>query len=215
MSEQDTPADWEADGDEGNAVVEIKEGRVRTVVNASGRSGYAGDGGPAREALLAGPKYVSLDRRGRLLIADTENHCIRRYDPEKGTIATVAGVPTKAGASIGADLLATQLARPHGCCLDPAGRLVIADVIPPGVNPIRDAAALLTFATRGGFLVPAFAGLVRTALSDYGKIRKSLGFSMYAERDFIDLLSSHGLTAKRVHPNFGHNQARMTFSAQR
>jgi ubiquinone/menaquinone biosynthesis C-methylase UbiE len=95
------------------------------------------------------------------------------------------------------------------------GRLVIADVIPPGVNPIRDAAALLTFATRGGFLVPAFAGLVRTALSDYGKIRKSLGFSMYAERDFIDLLSSHGLTAKRVHPNFGHNQARMTFSARR
>ncbi len=112
---------------EGNAVVEIKEGRVRTVVNASGRSGYAGDGGQAREALLAGPKYVSLDRRGRLLIADTENHCIRRYDPQKGTIATVAGVPTKAGASIGADLLATQLARPHGCCLDPAGRLVIAD----------------------------------------------------------------------------------------
>jgi sugar lactone lactonase YvrE len=112
---------------EGNAVVEIKAARIRTVVNASGRSGYAGDGGPAREALLAGPKYVSLDRRGRLLIADTENHCIRRYDPATGTITTVAGIPTKAGAAVGADLLATQLARPHGCCLDPAGRIVIAD----------------------------------------------------------------------------------------
>jgi sugar lactone lactonase YvrE len=112
---------------EGNAVVEIKAGRIRTVVNASGRSGYAGDGGPAREALLAGPKYVSLDRRGRLLIADTENHCIRRYDPASGTITTVAGIPTQAGSAVGADLLATQLARPHGCCLDPAGRLVIAD----------------------------------------------------------------------------------------
>jgi sugar lactone lactonase YvrE len=112
---------------EGNAVVEIKEGRIRTVVNASGGSGYAGDGGPAREALLAGPKYVSLDRRGRVLIADTENHCIRRYDPASGSITTVAGIPTKAGAAVGADLLATQLARPHGCCLDPAGRLVIAD----------------------------------------------------------------------------------------
>ena len=112
---------------EGNAVVEIKNDGVRSVVNASGRSGFAGDGGPAREALLAGPKYVSLDRRGRVLIADTENHCIRRYDPETGVITTVAGVPTKAGVAIGADLLATHLARPHGCCLDPAGRLVIAD----------------------------------------------------------------------------------------
>ena len=99
--------------------------------------------------------------------------------------------------------------------LKPQGRLVIADVIPPGVSPIRDAAALLMFATRGGFLVPALTGLVRTALSDYGKIRKSLGFSMYAEREFIDLLARHALMATRVQPNFGHNQVRMTFSATR
>lgn len=97
--------------------------------------------------------------------------------------------------------------------LKSGGRLVIADVIPPGVSPIRDAAALLSFATRGGFLLPALGGLVRTALSDYGRIRKQLGFSMYAEREFIDLLAKHGLAAERVHPNFGHNQARMTFSA--
>lgn len=99
--------------------------------------------------------------------------------------------------------------------LKPDGRLVIADVIPPGVSPLRDAAALLLFATRGGFLVPALTGLARTALSDYGRIRKSLGFSMYAEGEFVDLLARHGLAAIRVHPNFGHNQARMTFSAQR
>jgi streptogramin lyase len=70
---------------------------------------------------------VSLDRAGRVLIADTENHCIRRYDPESETITTVAGVPTKAGAAIGADLRFTQLARPHGCVIAPDGRLVIAD----------------------------------------------------------------------------------------
>lgn len=112
---------------EGNAVVEIKGGTVRTVVNATGKAGYGGDGGPGRDALLAGPKYVSLDRAGRVLIADTENHCIRRYDPAGETITTVAGVPTKAGAGMGADLLTTHLARPHGCSLAPDGRLVIAD----------------------------------------------------------------------------------------
>ena len=112
---------------EGNALVEIKNGTVRTVVNAAGKAGYGGDDGPGREALLAGPKYVSLDRAGRVLIADTENHCIRRYDPASETITTVAGVPTKAGAAIGADLRSTQLARPHGCAIALDGRLVIAD----------------------------------------------------------------------------------------
>lgn len=112
---------------EGNAVVEVKNGVVRTVVNAAGKAGYGGDDGPGRDALLAGPKYVSLDRAGRVLIADTENHCIRRYDPESDTITTVAGVPTKAGAAVGADLRSTQLARPHGCMMAPDGRLVIAD----------------------------------------------------------------------------------------
>lgn len=118
---------------EGNALLEIKGGvraagaGVRVVVNASGKAGYSGDGGPAVEARLAGPKYVAFDRQGRVLIADTENHCIRRYDPAKETIDLVAGVPGRGGAAVGADLLSTQLLRPHGCCLDPQGRLVIAD----------------------------------------------------------------------------------------
>jgi sugar lactone lactonase YvrE len=112
---------------EGNAVVEIKDGTIRTVVSGSGKAGYAGDGGPGRDALLAGPKYVSLDREGRVLIADTENHCIRRYDPATGRIELVAGTPPQAGAAVGRDLLSTQLNRPHGACLDPTGRLVIAD----------------------------------------------------------------------------------------
>lgn len=112
---------------EGNALVEIKGGVVRTVVNAAGKSGYGGDGGAGRDALLAGPKYVSLDRAGRVLIADTENNCIRRYDPATGTVSLVAGTPPRAGAAVGATLLQTQLGRPHGCCLSPDGRLVIAD----------------------------------------------------------------------------------------
>jgi len=99
--------------------------------------------------------------------------------------------------------------------LRPDGRLVIADVIPPDVSPLTDATALLRFGWKGGFLVPAVLGLVKTALSDYRKIRSTLGFSMYPEADFIALLGDHGLKAERIHPNFGHNQARMTFGARR
>lgn len=96
----------------------------------------------------------------------------------------------------------------------PDGRLVLADVIPPGVSPLRDARALLSFAARGGFFVPAIAGLARTAFSDYAKIRKTLGFSTYEESEIVGMLAAHGFATERSHPNFGHNQARMTFSAR-
>ncbi|MFM9976110.1 MAG: class I SAM-dependent methyltransferase [Beijerinckiaceae bacterium] len=98
--------------------------------------------------------------------------------------------------------------------LKPDGKLVIADVIPPDVSPVTDAAALLSFGLRGGFFGAALAGLVRTALSDYRKLRGELGFTLHGEYDFLAMLSRHGFVAERVRPNFGHNQARMTFSAR-
>ena len=112
---------------EGNALAAIRDGRVQTVVNASGKAGYGGDGGPGREALLKGPKYVCIDREQRVLIVDTENHCVRRYDPTSGQIELVAGVPQRAGAAIGDTWKATELRRPHGARIAPDGRLVIAD----------------------------------------------------------------------------------------
>ncbi len=97
--------------------------------------------------------------------------------------------------------------------LKPSGQLIIADVVPPNLGPLRDAGALIGFAAQGGFLWSAVRSLVRTAMSDYGKIRKILGFSTFTETALIKLLAAHGFAAKRIHPNFGHNQARMTFAA--
>jgi SAM-dependent methyltransferase len=99
--------------------------------------------------------------------------------------------------------------------LKPTGVLVVADVIPPDVSPLRDAASLLWFALKGGFLLAAIRGLVRTALSDYRKVRAQLGLSTYSAPDFIMVLADQGFIADRVRPNFGHNQARMTFRAVR
>lgn len=112
---------------EGNSLVAIRGGVLRSAVNASGQSGFGGDGGPGRGALLAGPKYVALDAAGRVLVCDTENHCIRRYDPAADTIETVAGVPGKAGTEVGSDWRSTHLDRPHAARIDPRGRLVVAD----------------------------------------------------------------------------------------
>jgi ubiquinone/menaquinone biosynthesis C-methylase UbiE len=97
--------------------------------------------------------------------------------------------------------------------LKPSGALIVADVIPPDISPLADAAALLRFAWTGGFLMAAVGGLVRTALSDYRKVRAQLGLSTYSQAAFSALLSDQGFIAERVHPNFGHNQGRMTFRA--
>jgi ubiquinone/menaquinone biosynthesis C-methylase UbiE len=94
------------------------------------------------------------------------------------------------------------------------GRLVVADVIPADVSPVADAKALLSFAWTGGFLKAALAGLVRTALSDYRKVRDELGFAQYDEAEMLEILSEAGFAAERRARNFGHNQARMTFIAR-
>jgi SAM-dependent methyltransferase len=98
--------------------------------------------------------------------------------------------------------------------LKPDGMLVLADVIPPDLSPVTDARALLSFAWRGGFLIRALVGLVRTALSDYRRIRDELGLAQYSEADMHELLRDSGFSAERLPRNLGHNQARMTFAAR-
>jgi SAM-dependent methyltransferase len=94
-----------------------------------------------------------------------------------------------------------------------AGRLVIADVLPRQLSPVTDAAALLRFAAAHGFLLPAVIGLGKTFFSDYRRVRATLGLAHYDESEMLALLDKHGFVAQRMGWNFGHNPARMAFSA--
>jgi DNA-binding beta-propeller fold protein YncE len=101
-------------------------GHIRTVAG-TGKAGLSGDGGPALEATLNGPKYIALDRDGSVLIADAENHVIRRYTPKDGRITRVAGTGKKGTAGLGGDPLACELARPHAVTVARDGTLFITD----------------------------------------------------------------------------------------
>ena len=103
-----------------------KDGRIRTVINPVGTKGYSGDGGPALHATMNGPKHLALDEEGRILITDTENHVIRRYDPKAETIELVTGIPGVKGPATSNDPLEIQLDRPHGSRVY-QGWLFIAD----------------------------------------------------------------------------------------
>ncbi len=98
--------------------------------------------------------------------------------------------------------------------LRPAGRLVIADIIPRDVSALTDAVALLRFAAAHGFLVPAAIGLVRSFFSSYRRVRAALGLLRFDENEMIQVLHRAGFSARRHRPNIGHNAKRMTFVAQ-
>jgi sugar lactone lactonase YvrE len=101
-------------------------GKIRSVAG-TGKAGLSGDGGPALSATLNGPKHLCLDRDGTVLIADAENHVIRRYDPKNGTISRVAGTGRKGTVGLGGDPLQCELNRPHGVTIGPNGFLYITD----------------------------------------------------------------------------------------
>lgn len=110
--------------------------------------------------------------------------------------------------------LAQLLGRWHGW-LKPGGALVLADVVPPGPQAVKDAKALLATAQHHGFLAAALWGLLKAALSDYRTLREQAGFSTYGEAEVLALLGKAGFSARRRDANFGFNPARMTFIATR
>jgi DNA-binding beta-propeller fold protein YncE len=101
-------------------------GKIKTVAG-TGAKGLSGDGGPALEATMNGPKHLCLDRDGSVIIADAETNTVRRYDPKSGKITRIAGPGKKGDAGVGGDPLACELARPHGVTVGPDGILYITD----------------------------------------------------------------------------------------
>ena len=74
-------------------------GRIRTLIGPEGAT-----------PPMKGPKHLCLDRDGGIVIADAENHLIRRY--ANGALSTIDTGP---------------LRRPHGVYVDSSGTLYICD----------------------------------------------------------------------------------------
>lgn len=123
-------------------------GATRSVTTAAGNgfADFSGDGGPAREASLAGPGSL-LHRGSDLLVADVDNRRIRRIDLVNSTITTWAG----GGSQLGDGGPASQAAigRPAGLVRDPSGNVHVASYFDARVRRIDAAGTISTFAGTG------------------------------------------------------------------
>ena len=125
----DKQGNWYVCEHKGERIVRIDSSGNASVMAGTGKEGYSGDGGPAKQAAMFDPHGIVITADQQMYVADTRNHTVRKIDLKTGSISTVAGTG-KAGYS-GDGGLATK-AEFNGTFaidMDPAGRnLYVADL---------------------------------------------------------------------------------------
>jgi DNA-binding beta-propeller fold protein YncE len=124
---------------EGNALYSVNLiARVELIdrVAGTGRLGFTGNGGRAKEATLSGPKGISVGPDGNVYLADTESHSVRMVDVKKETMELVAGTGQKGDGPDG-DPLKCRFNRPHGIFVDADGTILVGDSENHRVRAIR------------------------------------------------------------------------------
>ena len=115
-------------------IADISNSRIRKVnasgiistVAGDGTFGYSGDGGPATNAVLNGPRAVAVDTLGNIYIADTSNLVIRMINAS-GIISTVAGDGTYGSSGNGGLATKAKFHFPIGIAVNTKGNIYIAD----------------------------------------------------------------------------------------
>lgn len=113
-----------AQDNSGNLYILSRQGHALRVVRPNGNIyTIAGTGqphatdGPALKAGMRGPKHLCIDVDNTVIIADAENHLIKRYDPATETLTTILDKGPKD----------TPMNRPHGVWVEPDGTLYVCD----------------------------------------------------------------------------------------
>jgi sugar lactone lactonase YvrE len=135
----------------GNRVLKLDlRSRRVSVIAGTGEKGHAGDGGPAKRAILSAPHEVRFDKAGNMFIAERDSNVVRHVSMKSGTISTIAGTGARGFSGDGGPATLAQLAQPHSIALDSHDNLYICDILN---NRIRlrdpDTGLISTFAGTG------------------------------------------------------------------
>jgi glucose/arabinose dehydrogenase len=125
-----------------------------TIGTVAGPNAQPRDDGAPTDFELDTPAAVAVLADGSLLVADTDNHRIRRISSGGSTITTVAGNSLICSAGDGGPATSAQLFFPAAVAVLPDGGYLIADA---GNGRIRKVSATGTITTVAGSM-PGFAG---------------------------------------------------------
>jgi cysteine-rich repeat protein len=129
--------------------VTASSGMIETIAG-TGSMGFAGDGGPARDALLNSPSALVVDQDGAVYVADRDNGRIRRIDPVNAKITTFAGGGPCCAYGDGGPATEARLNKPNGLAFDRDGNLFIADLWAGTVRRVDAVTQIITTVAGGG-----------------------------------------------------------------
>ena len=159
-------------GDQQRVLRRDASGTLTIIAGSEINVGFSGDGGPANKALLASASGIATDSGGRVYIADSVNHRIRRIDLD-GTIRTIAGTgPTNTITNgYGGDGgLATEalLNQPLDVAVDGGGNVYIADYQNYRLRRVRPNGIIETVAGNGTLLFTPGVPATQTGFPNVG-----------------------------------------------
>lgn len=137
------------------------DGTVTTLAGTT--PGFAGDGGPAGQALLDGPEGTAIAADGAVLIADTRNNRVRRIAPN-GIITTISGGAAPGFSGDGGPAISAELSAPSDVAVLADGSILISDTGNDRIRRIAPNGVVTTVAGGGRGLAgdggPAAAALL-------------------------------------------------------
>ena len=132
---------------------------------------------------FAEPRGIAVDRRdGSVIVADTDNHTIRRVTAQ-GIVTTIAGQNGTLGFSNGLGTSAT-FNNPHGVAVDGSGTIYVADTFNGAVRKIAPDGVVTTFAKSLG-------SVTSIAIDPTGALYVAEGFT-----GVIDKITPNGVASK-------------------
>jgi sugar lactone lactonase YvrE len=114
---------------------DFTDGAIVTIAG-TGTAGYSGDG-TASTAQINYPQDLEIGPDGKLYLADTNNHRIRRIDLSNDTIETVVGTGAEGYSGDGGPAIDATLNRPFGIAFDLFGNLYVSDTFNSRIRKVK------------------------------------------------------------------------------
>ena len=117
---------------------------IITRVCGNGEPGYAGDGGPALDAVINQPYGLAIDGNGDIYFAQRFDPAVRKIDAGTGIVSTIAGTGEFGYSGDGGPGSEAMLQEPNDLFLDGKGGLLIADIQDQRIRRVDLATGIIT-----------------------------------------------------------------------